>query len=118
MRRVRRVFAFGAAMLLALSAAACVGRTGESASSAAGSAGQEQAAVPQISGTVLAASRQSLVLRTPAGEDTMFYTENLQAAELAEGEWVDIAYSLPQAAAISGLSQYELLTLLGRRFTR
>ncbi len=40
------------------------------------------------------------------------------APNLREGDWVDIAYSLPQAAAISGLSQYELLTLLGSRFGR
>jgi alanine racemase len=40
------------------------------------------------------------------------------APDLVEGDWVDIDYALPQAAARSGLSQYELLTLLGRRFTR
>lgn len=40
------------------------------------------------------------------------------APAVREGDWVDIAYSLPQAAAISGLSQYELLTLLGSRFGR
>jgi alanine racemase len=37
---------------------------------------------------------------------------------LREGDWVEAAYDLPQAAAVSGLSQYELLTLLGRRFAR
>ncbi len=40
------------------------------------------------------------------------------APGLKEGDWVSIDYSLPQAAADSGLSQYELLTLLGRRFSR
>ena len=40
------------------------------------------------------------------------------APDLAEGDWLDVAYSLPEAARISGLSQYELLTLLGRRFAR
>lgn len=40
------------------------------------------------------------------------------APDLHEGDWLDLAYSLPEAAATSGLSQYELLTLLGRRFTR
>jgi len=40
------------------------------------------------------------------------------APEIAEGDWVEAQYSLPQAAAASGLSQYELLTLLGRRFDR
>ena len=40
------------------------------------------------------------------------------APDLAEGDWVSLGYALPAAAARSGLSQYELLTLLGRRFTR
>ena len=40
------------------------------------------------------------------------------APELAEGDWVSVDYDLPSAAAASGLSQYELLTLLGRRFPR
>lgn len=38
--------------------------------------------------------------------------------ELHEGDWVDIGYALPEAAAISGLSQYELLTGLGARYDR
>lgn len=40
------------------------------------------------------------------------------APDLGEGDWVSVEYDLPGAAAISGLSQYELLTLLGRRFAR
>ena len=40
------------------------------------------------------------------------------APNLREGDWVTADYALPQAAAASGLSQYELLTLLGRRFGR
>ena len=40
------------------------------------------------------------------------------APQLREGDWVDVRYSLPDAARHSGLSQYELLTLLGRRFGR
>ena len=40
------------------------------------------------------------------------------APELAEGDWVDVDYALPAAARVSGLSQYELLTLLGARFAR
>ncbi len=40
------------------------------------------------------------------------------APELREGDWVEVAYDLPAASAISGLSQYELLTLLGKRFSR
>jgi len=40
------------------------------------------------------------------------------APDLQEGDWVEAAYDLPQAAERSGLSQYELLTLLGGRFAR
>ena len=40
------------------------------------------------------------------------------APEIKEGDWVCADYTLPDAAAASGLSQYELLTLLGRRFAR
>jgi alanine racemase len=40
------------------------------------------------------------------------------APELAEGDWVEIDYDLPRAAAQSGLSQYELLTALGSRHQR
>lgn len=40
------------------------------------------------------------------------------APQLREGDWVGLDYSLPQSALVSGLSQYELLTLLGTRFGR
>lgn len=40
------------------------------------------------------------------------------APELGEGDWIALDYALPAAAAASGLSQYELLTALGRRFAR
>lgn len=40
------------------------------------------------------------------------------APGVGEGDWVSIDYALPEAAAESGLSQYELLTVLGRRFAR
>lgn len=40
------------------------------------------------------------------------------APHLREGDWVGPEYDLPAAAAQSGLSQYELLTGLGRRFVR
>jgi alanine racemase len=40
------------------------------------------------------------------------------APEVGEGDWVEAEYSLPEASAESGLSQYELLTLLGSRFAR
>jgi len=39
-------------------------------------------------------------------------------ADLDEGDWVEIGYDLPDAAMRSGLSQYELLTGLGRRYDR
>lgn len=35
---------------------------------------------------------------------------------LAEGEWVGIDYALPAASLTSGMSQYELLTGMGRRY--
>lgn len=40
------------------------------------------------------------------------------APQLREGDWVDLDFSLPEAAAASGMSQYELLTGLGHRFER
>lgn len=40
------------------------------------------------------------------------------APDLREGDWLSVEYHLPSAAAASGLSQYELLTLLGKRFQR
>lgn len=38
--------------------------------------------------------------------------------DLKEGDWLDIDFDLPIAAAESGLSQYELLTCLGQRYAR
>ena len=40
------------------------------------------------------------------------------APQAGEGDWVTLGYDLPAAAATTGLSQYELLTLLGSRLTR
>ena len=40
------------------------------------------------------------------------------APDLREGDWIEADYRLVEGAAASGLSQYELLTLLGRRFAR
>lgn len=40
------------------------------------------------------------------------------APRLSEGDWVALDYDLPAASRQSGLSQYELLTVLGRRFER
>lgn len=40
------------------------------------------------------------------------------ANDVREGDWLDLTYDLPSAAESCGLSQYELLTLLGKRFRR
>jgi alanine racemase len=40
------------------------------------------------------------------------------ASNLVEGDWVDVDYDLPTASAISGMSQYELLTGIGTRSER
>ncbi|MFN4112325.1 MAG: alanine racemase [Sphingomonadaceae bacterium] len=40
------------------------------------------------------------------------------APGLREGDWLEVPYALPQASAATGLSQYELLTVLGKRFAR
>lgn len=40
------------------------------------------------------------------------------APGIGEGAWIGIPYDLPSASANSGLSQYELLTVLGSRFQR
>jgi len=37
---------------------------------------------------------------------------------IGEGDWVAMSYALPETAALSGLSQYELLTGLGPRYDR
>jgi len=41
-----------------------------------------------------------------------------ERARLAEGDWVKIHYDVQRLATITGLSQYELLTVLGQRFER
>jgi len=41
-----------------------------------------------------------------------------EAPELVEGDWVELDFDLPSASAQSGLSQYELLTTLGKRYRR
>jgi len=39
-------------------------------------------------------------------------------SDIGEGDWVEIDYDLVTAAALTGVSQYELLTILGARFAR
>ena len=46
----------------------------------------------------------------------MVVVDHAAVPDLKEGDWLDIPWNLPAAADQSGLSQYELLTLLGRRF--
>ncbi|WP_380878190.1 alanine racemase [Sphingomonas sp. DBB INV C78] len=41
-----------------------------------------------------------------------------EAPAVAEGDWIEIDYDLSSASAATGLSQYELLTSLGRRYQR
>ena len=40
------------------------------------------------------------------------------APDLAEGDWVEVPYHLPDAAQQTALSQYELLTVIGTRLKR
>lgn len=40
------------------------------------------------------------------------------APQVQEGDWVELAFNLEEAASCTGISQYELLTGLGRRFQR
>lgn len=48
----------------------------------------------------------------------MVVVDLTEAPDLTEGDWLEVPYHLPDAAEVSGLSQYELLTILGRRFRR
>ncbi|WP_431732655.1 alanine racemase [Erythrobacter litoralis] len=48
----------------------------------------------------------------------MIVLDLADAADIGEGDWVNLPYRLPDAAQQTGLSQYELLTLLGNRFAR
>lgn len=43
---------------------------------------------------------------------------DVTGADVAEGDWLTLDFDLPRLAAASGLSQYELLVSLGRRFDR
>ncbi|MEZ5682443.1 MAG: alanine racemase [Erythrobacter sp.] len=48
----------------------------------------------------------------------MIVIDLTKAPRLGEGDWVELPYHLPDAAQQTSLSQYELLTVLGRRFAR
>lgn len=67
-------------------------------------------------GTMLHQGRRLPVLGRVSMDMTVI--DLAAAPDLKEGDWVEVEYALPEAAALSGLSQYELLTSLGRRFAR
>lgn len=67
-------------------------------------------------GSMLAGEKALAVLGRVSMDMTV--VDLSDAPEIGEGDWVAAQYSLPEAARVSGLSQYELLTLLGRRFAR
>lgn len=67
-------------------------------------------------GAMLADGRRLPVLGRVSMDMTV--VDLTAAPDLVEGDWVSADYALPQAAALTGLSQYELLTTLGRRFVR
>lgn len=46
----------------------------------------------------------------------MIVLDLTDASGIGEGDWVSLPYHLPDAARQTSLSQYELLTVLGRRF--
>jgi alanine racemase len=48
----------------------------------------------------------------------MVVVDSTAAPGLREGDWLEVPFHLPTAAERCGLSQYELLTTLGRRFQR
>lgn len=48
----------------------------------------------------------------------MVVVDLTDAGHLAEGDWLEVPYGLPEGSQLSGLSQYEMLTTLGRRFRR
>jgi alanine racemase len=66
---------------------------------------------------VLSAEGQALPVLGRVSMD-MTVVDITAAPHLREGDWLEAVYYLPDAAAASGLSQYELLTLLGARFAR
>lgn len=48
----------------------------------------------------------------------MVVVDLTNAPQLREGDWLSVPFDLPEAARITGLTQYELLTVLGHRFAR
>jgi alanine racemase len=66
-------------------------------------------------GTATAGDR-TLPLLGRVSMDLLIFDAN--GSEIGEGDWLIIDYDLPDAAALSDMSQYELLTGLGSRFER
>lgn len=67
------------------------------------------------SGTV----RASGVVCPLAGRVSMdVLSVDATAADVIEGDWLEVAFDVADAAAAAGVSQYELLTGLGRRYQR
>jgi alanine racemase len=67
-------------------------------------------------GAMLSAGRRLPVLGRVSMDMTIIDLSN--APDLGEGDWVEAEYAPVEASARSGLSQYELFTLLGDRFGR
>lgn len=67
-------------------------------------------------GAMLSGGRRLPVLGRVSMDMTVI--DLTSASDLVEGDWVEVEYFLPSAAKTSGISQYELLTILGSRLTR
>ncbi len=65
-------------------------------------------------GQALSSEGRSLPILGKVSMD-MVVVDLAAAPDLKVGDWLDVPYSLPEASAVTGLSQYELLTILGRR---
>lgn len=68
-------------------------------------------------GRVIAPGGASLPVAGRVSMDLLIVDVSRQP-DLAEGDWLTLDYEPEKAAALSGLSQYELLTGLGQRFDR
>jgi len=66
-------------------------------------------------GAVLMHSEQALPLLGKVSMD-MVVVDLTNVPSLVEGDWLQVPFNLPNAARQSSVSQYELLTTLGRRF--
>lgn len=68
-------------------------------------------------GQVFARDRAALPVAGRVSMDLLIVDVS-SAPGLKEGDWLSLDYRLEEAAGLSGLSQYELLTGLGQRFER